>query len=143
MTLFIQEFRRANAASIVAVAGIPGKPRDFFQFGTVFVADYLITQGIQLNSQQVGRAQGFFATSSLDGANLQLLFSLGFTNKEYNGSTLELQGTSVQLAKVREIAVVSGTRKFRFVKGYATLETIQQPSMDYSVRRFNITIRQC
>lgn len=141
MTLFIQEFRAPNATTVAAVAGIPGRPRDLFQFGTVFVADYLVTQGIELNSPQVGRAQGIFATSSLDGANLHLLFSLGFTNKRYNGSTLELQGRSVQLANVREVSVVSGTGYFRFVRGYATLETLPNPSMIYNVRRFNITIR--
>ncbi|TQD79323.1 hypothetical protein C1H46_035160 [Malus baccata] len=60
----------------------------------------------------VGRAQGLTKTSGLDGRNALVLISIVFTNKEYNGSTLEIQGISKQFEEVKELSVVSGTRKF-------------------------------
>ncbi|XP_017432020.1 dirigent protein 19 [Vigna angularis] len=41
----------------------------------------------------------------------------------YSGSSIEIQGVSRQSEKYRELSVVSGTGKFRFVKGYAGFQT--------------------
>ncbi|KAM1411595.1 hypothetical protein ACFXTO_024446 [Malus domestica] len=50
--------------------------------------------------------------------------SLAFTNGQYNGSNLELQGINRQFERVKEVSVVSGTASFRYAKGYATFETV-------------------
>ncbi|KAL6135238.1 hypothetical protein ACLB2K_067466 [Fragaria x ananassa] len=67
-----------------------------------------------------------------------------FTNKEYNGSTLEIQGNSILREPVRELSVVSGTGKFWFARGYAMCETAETYSVDsligYAVVRFNVTV---
>ncbi|XP_027062981.1 pterocarpan synthase 1-like [Coffea arabica] len=124
MSIFFQDSMMGPNATIVAVAGIPGKPRDFFQFGTVFVTDDPITTSIERNSPEIGRGQGMYVTCSLDGKNTYVLVFVVFSNPEYGGSTLELQGRSIQLAPVREVSIVSGTGKFRFARGYATFETV-------------------
>lgn len=143
MTVFLQEFTAGPNATAAAVAGIPGRPRNSFEFGTVIVADATLTQGISINSPTVGRGQGIYVTSSRDGNNTHDLFSFIFTNQRYNGSTLEFQGRSIQRAQVRELSVVSGTKMFRFARGYATFETVlQTPSINYMVVRCNITIRE-
>jgi len=49
--------------------------------------------------------------------------SVVFTNLQYNGSSIEVEGVGRQREKFREVFVVSGTGKFRFVKGYAVFET--------------------
>ncbi|XP_027062961.1 dirigent protein 11-like [Coffea arabica] len=100
MTVFIQEFTAGPNATVAAVAGIPDRPGNAFQSGTVFVADATIIEGISINSPQIGPSQGIYATSSLDGANSHGLFSFSFTNKRYNGSTLEFQGRSIQRARI-------------------------------------------
>ena len=51
--------------------------------------DDKVTVAIERNSSQVGRLQGIYVNSELDGTDLHLLVSLVFTNKAYNGSTLK------------------------------------------------------
>ncbi len=79
--------------------------------------------------------------SALDGLSALIVFSVRFTNKEYNGSTIEIQGNSILMEPVRELSVVSGTGKFRFARGYATCETyfVDTPA-GYGVVRLNITV---
>ncbi|KAL3509803.1 hypothetical protein ACH5RR_029204 [Cinchona calisaya] len=141
MSMFFQDFAAGPNATVAAVAGIPGKPRRFLEFGSVFVTDDPITEGIELLSPQIARGQGIYVTSSLDGSNTHVLISIAFTNQKYNGSTLEIQGRSVQQANVREVSIVSGTGKFRFARGYATFETVfLDLSIARSVLRCNITV---
>ncbi|KAK7342091.1 hypothetical protein VNO80_25034 [Phaseolus coccineus] len=78
---------------------------------------------IGLNGKVCGRAQGMLVLSALDGPNPFVALSVVFTNLQYNGSSIEIQGVSRQCEKFREVSVVSGTGKFRFVKGYAVFET--------------------
>ncbi|XP_008342113.1 dirigent protein 1-like [Malus domestica] len=83
-----------------------------------------ISTGVDRNSASVGRVQGSSMTSGLDGRNALVLLSIVFTDKKHNGSTLEIQGTSKQFEEIRELSVVSGSGKFRFVRGYTTFETV-------------------
>ncbi|KAA8526519.1 hypothetical protein F0562_008278 [Nyssa sinensis] len=120
MSLYFQDYATGPNATAITVTGIPGRVWSYSSFGTIFVTDDPITESINKNSPEIARGQGIYVTSSLDGANTLVLLSIVFTNREYNGSTLEIQGRSVQLASVRELLVVSGTEKFRFARGFAT-----------------------
>jgi len=60
--------------------------------------------------------------SACDGTNVFVALSVVFTNFQYNGSNIEIQGISCQREKFREVYVVPETGKFRF-KGYAVFET--------------------
>lgn len=142
MSLFFQDFSAGPNISEVPVAGIAGKLWRFDQFGTVIVTDDRLTAAPSLKSATVGRAQGLVVTSAQDGRNAHVLLSIVFTNKKYNGSTLEIQGTSRQFEPVREVSVVSGTGKFRFARGYATFETyfVVSPNA-YSIIRCNVTVQ--
>ncbi|BBG99983.1 hypothetical protein Prudu_009864 [Prunus dulcis] len=110
----------------------------------VYVTDDPLTAGPEPNSASIGRGQGIAVVAALNGRNALVLLSLVFTNQEYNGSTLELQGNSKQFEQVTEVAVVSGIGKFRFARGYATLKHIwwslplPTPSSD-ATSRCNIT----
>ncbi|KAA8526521.1 hypothetical protein F0562_008276 [Nyssa sinensis] len=162
MTLYLQDRSTGPNATVVPITGIPGQLWSSSNFGTVLCSDNPITEGLDEHSAQIGRApvisddpitesidknsaeiargQGIYVTSSLDGANTLVLLSIVFTNREYNGSTLEIQGRSIQLASVREVSVISGTGKFRFARGYATFETVYlDTSIGYSVIRCNVT----
>ncbi|KAF2284938.1 hypothetical protein GH714_032700 [Hevea brasiliensis] len=123
MTMYFHGFSSGPNATVVAVAGITGKHWSFTQFGTVLVTDDPITLTPDIRSAPVGRAQGMYATAGLDGINSQVMMSIVFANRVYGGSTLEIQGTSKQFDKVRELSVVSGTGRFRYARGYVTFET--------------------
>lgn len=143
MSLFFQDFAGGPNATVTPVAGIPGKKWGFLEFGTVYVTDDPITVGMKRDSPEIARGQGIYVTSSLDGGSSHVSVSIAFTAKDdvRHGSTLELQGRSLQLENVREVSVVSGTGKFRFARGYATFETVYyEHSTLYSVIRCNITI---
>ncbi|XP_034209922.1 dirigent protein 2-like [Prunus dulcis] len=130
-----------NATSL-PVAGIAGKLWTFTQIGIVYVTDDPLTAGPEPNSASIGRGQGIAVVAALNGRNALVLLSLVFTNQEYNGSTLELQGNSKQFEQVTEVAVVSGIGRFRFARGYATFETnLLDPATSYSVERCNVTVQ--
>nr|GMC81634.1 dirigent protein 22-like [Ipomoea batatas] len=95
----------------------------FFEFGSLFVTDDPITEEFDSGSAVVARGQGLYVTSALDGKIAHVVISVVFTGGEFSGSTLQIQGASPQLEKVREVAVVGGTGIFRFAPGYATFET--------------------
>ncbi|KAK4846233.1 hypothetical protein QYF36_014677 [Acer negundo] len=98
------------------------KPWSAVEFGTIS----RLTVTSDPNSAQLGRAQGIFVNSAEDSNDpvLQyLIFSVAFTNKELNGSTLEIQGTDKLFERKTEVSVVSGTGKFRLARGFAVIET--------------------
>lgn len=126
--------------TVNAVAGVPHKRWWILEFGTVFVSDDKLTEEYVWDSTEVGRAQGLYVNSQVDGKSLHLLLSLVFTNKEFNGSTLEIQGAD-KFIKYREVSVVSGTGKFRLARGFATLENVNLDiPLLYAIVRWNVTV---
>lgn len=143
MTLYFQDQYGGKNASVLQILPTSDDHHQlgFTKFGAIFCTDDLITKGFDLNSDAVARGQGVYVTSALDGSNTHVLVSIVFNNGEYKGSTLEVQGSSAQFEKVREVAVVGGTGKFRFGKGYATLETIHiDIPAQLAVIQCNITV---
>ncbi|MBA0785577.1 hypothetical protein Gotri_025411 [Gossypium trilobum] len=142
MTVYLHDYAGGPNATFLPMVGFPGKLWSLTQFGTLFVSDDLITQGPELTSPMLGRGQGIYMPMSLDGVNAYVSFSLVFTNKAYNGSTIQVQGNSNQLLAVSEYGVVSGTGKFRYATGYITFETLSfDPSTFYSLIRANVSVR--
>ena len=142
LTLFVQDFSSGPNATKIPVAGIAGKLWTSTQFGTIYVGDLIVTETPNLNSTRVGRVQGIFVTTSFDGLSVYVSFSILFTNRAYNGSTLEIAGAVNQFAAVREYAVTGGTGKFRFARGYATTETLFYDRLrSRQVLRANVTVR--
>ncbi|KAG8364595.1 hypothetical protein BUALT_Bualt18G0013600 [Buddleja alternifolia] len=141
MTVYFQDFSGGPKATVIEITGQPDGLLSFTKFGAMFCTDDPVTEGFDENSAQIARAQGLYVTSALDGSNTHVLISIVFTNDEYKGSTLEIQGSSAQFERVREVAVVSGTGKFRFARGYATFETIYYDhTLHYAVIQCNVTV---
>ncbi|KAH7861188.1 hypothetical protein Vadar_022818 [Vaccinium darrowii] len=141
LTLYIHEFSGGPNATAAIVTGIPGKVWSYPSFGTIFLIDDPITTGLDMNSPEIARGQGIYVTSSLDGGKAHATVSVVFSDKKYNGSTLEIQGNSVQSSKIAEYAVVGGTGKFRFATGFVTLEVLfYDPTTFYSVSRCNFIV---
>ncbi|XP_027062969.1 dirigent protein 2-like [Coffea arabica] len=146
ITVYLQVFTGGPNTTSVAVAGAPGMPRTPSNFGTIIVNDAKMTQGISNNSPTIGRAQGIYIASSRDGSSSQGIFSLLFSNFQYNGSTLEFQGPGYNLqvgGTAREIPIVGGTQTFRLARGYGFFQTVlQNPAQNKTVIRGDITVIQ-
>ena len=79
-------------------------------------------------------------TNPANGLDFLMVFTLIFHNIEYRGSTLEIQGTNRFDHPLSEYAVVGGTGKFRFARGYAVGST-EYTSGENAVLKFNATFR--
>ncbi|XP_077252027.1 dirigent protein 2-like [Tasmannia lanceolata] len=91
MVFYLQDWVTGENATAIAVVGANGMNSNGLNFGTVTAINDVVTEGVDRKSNQVGRANGIYVNSALDGTDFHLLFSIVFTNK-YNGSTLEIQG---------------------------------------------------
>ncbi|KAJ8767407.1 hypothetical protein K2173_017451 [Erythroxylum novogranatense] len=123
LVVYVHDHFTGPDASAITVAGKKGPNFEILHFGTIAVVDDPVTEGPTLESKEIGRAQGAYINSQLDGKGLYLVFSLVFTEGKFKGSTLEIQGSDIFSTKEREFGVVSGTGFFRFVKGYGLMQT--------------------
>ncbi|KAK7404896.1 hypothetical protein VNO78_05939 [Psophocarpus tetragonolobus] len=143
LTFYLQDTAKGGNATVTPVIGLSGRDWTYDQFGTIFAMDDPVLMGPNPLSEVVGRAQGMMIVSAHDGANVNAMFSIVFTNMQYSGSSLEIQGVSRQRESYKELSVVSGTGRFRFARGYAAFETtFYDPETAHSVIRFTITLRQ-
>ncbi|GMH10283.1 hypothetical protein Nepgr_012124 [Nepenthes gracilis] len=92
-------------------------------FGMVSIIDDPITEGPELSSKLVGRAQGFYASASQEQIGLLMAMNFAFIEGKYNGSTITVLGRNTVFSKVREMPVIGGTGAFRFARGYVEART--------------------
>ncbi|KAF3443450.1 hypothetical protein FNV43_RR13132 [Rhamnella rubrinervis] len=109
IVFYMHDLSTGHNITAHAIAGVPQSKWWTLGFGTAFACDDKLTGAYHWKSNQIGRAQGIYVNSALDGSDAHLLMSLVFTNKEFNGSTLEIQGADRFYQKYREVSVVSGT----------------------------------
>ncbi|KAF8410741.1 hypothetical protein HHK36_003294 [Tetracentron sinense] len=141
MVFYMHDYETGTNISAIPVAGNPLKKWFILEFGTIIAIDDAATVAFERNSTEIGRLQGMYVNSAKDGTDLHWLVSLVFTNKAYNGSTLEIQGANREFQKYREVSVVSGTGLFRFARGYATLETVLLDLDNLNaIVRWNLTV---
>ncbi|XP_027926509.1 dirigent protein 9-like [Vigna unguiculata] len=99
-------------------------------FGSVTVIDDQLTEGHELDSAVIGRAQGFYLASSLDGTSQTILLTImvhgGEHDQHHEGleDSISLFGIHRTASTESEIAVIGGTGKYENAKGYASLETL-------------------
>ncbi|XVE51984.1 hypothetical protein DITRI_Ditri02bG0083500 [Diplodiscus trichospermus] len=142
MTVYFHDYSSGDPNSTdLPVVGFAGKRWSFTDFGTLAVADDQMTEGPEPTSAIVGRGQGISVAISLDGINTYVSLSLVFTSEAYNGSTIQVLGNSNQFKGVREYSVVSGTGKFRYARGYVTVETFSfDNATSYALLRVNVSV---
>ncbi|XP_020110364.1 dirigent protein 21-like [Ananas comosus] len=103
----------------VALSSVPG-----VNFGNLIAIDDALTEGPELSSKPIGRAQGFYMSTAFQEASL--LVSVNFVlaaDGPYNGSVVSVQGRDPIAAPVRELSVVGGTGQFRMARGYVLWKT--------------------
>ncbi|KAF3786390.1 Dirigent protein 25 [Nymphaea thermarum] len=100
-----------------------GATLEKLEFGTITVIDDQLTQGDELGSPVVGKAQGFYVASSEDGSSQTLAFTALL---ESGGFADSLSFFGVHRTAVSEsyIAVIGGTGKYVNAKGHASIRTL-------------------
>jgi Dirigent-like protein len=116
-----------SGSSPTAVQVITGptklKGAGLFGFGSMFMIDDLLTEGPNITSSTIGRAQGFYAFAGLSGTELLFSANIVLTGGAYNGSTITVFGRDNFADSVRELPVIGGSGKFRMVRGYMLIKT--------------------
>ncbi|ERN13404.1 hypothetical protein AMTRI_Chr09g41510 [Amborella trichopoda] len=110
-------------------------------FGEVVIADDPLTEGPELTSKWIGKAQGLYAFSSQSEFSLFMALNLAFTDGEFNGSTLTVIGRNPVQEKVRELSIVGGTGAFRLASGYVLIQTFFLDTTTLNaVVHYNVTV---
>ncbi|XP_042480267.1 dirigent protein 19-like [Macadamia integrifolia] len=92
-------------------------------FGLMYMIDDPLTEGPEMRSKLLGRAQGFYASASQQEVGLLMAMNFAFMEGKYNGSTITILGRNAVLSAVREMPVIGGSGLFRFARGYAQVKT--------------------
>lgn len=82
-----------------------------------------LTEGHELGSGLVGKAQGFYVSSSIDGSSQTMAFTAMFESGRYVDS-LSFFGVHWGAKSESQLAIMGGTGKYVNAKGYATVKTI-------------------
>ncbi|MQL89591.1 hypothetical protein Taro_022186 [Colocasia esculenta] len=112
---------RNPTAVPVAQAAVTNTSRT--SFGMVVMIDDPLTEGPEMSTNLVGRAQGMYASASQEELGLMMAMNFAFTEGKYNGSTITILGRNTVFSKVREMPVIGGSGLFRFATGYCQART--------------------
>lgn len=99
-----------------------GQTLQQLMFGTMTVFDDEITEGHELGSGLVGKAQGFYIASSEDGTSQTMAFTVMFTHGGYADS-LTFFGVHRTAVSESHLAIMGGTGIYVNAKGFATVKT--------------------
>ncbi|KAG2730122.1 hypothetical protein I3760_01G278500 [Carya illinoinensis] len=92
-------------------------------FGTMTVFDDELTEGHELRSGLVGKAQGFYVVCSEDGTTQTMAFTVMFESGSYADS-LSFFGIHRTAVSESQLAIMGGTGKYVNAKGFATVKTL-------------------
>ncbi|KAH7560415.1 hypothetical protein ACOSP7_017497 [Xanthoceras sorbifolium] len=106
-----------------AIQVVPPVANSSTAFGLMRMIDNPLTQGPELSSKLIGRAQGFYASASQQDIGLLMAMNFAFLEGKYNGSTITVLGRNTVFSQVREMPVIGGTGAFRFARGYVQVRT--------------------
>ena len=102
---------------------LAGSSLQKLMFGTMTVIDDELTEGHELGSGSVGKAQGFYVASSEDGTSQTMAFTAMFQSGSYADS-LSFFGVHRTAVSESQLAIMGGTGKYVNAKGFATVKTI-------------------
>ncbi|VVB02705.1 unnamed protein product [Arabis nemorensis] len=119
----------SNSLPFVTAGNLPpGAALQHLMFGTITVVDDELTESHELGSAVIGRAQGFYLASSLDGTSQTLSLTVLLHGEHDHHDTLDdaisFFGVHRTASHASQIAVIGGTGKFEHAKGYAIVETL-------------------
>ncbi|KAE8669231.1 Dirigent protein 9 [Hibiscus syriacus] len=118
----------SGSQPFVTAGNLPPGTLQRLMFGTITVIDDELTEAHELGSTVLGRAQGFYLASSLDGNSQTIALTVMLHGGEHGHTeiedTISFFGVHRTVSPESQIAVVGGTGKYEHAKGYATVETL-------------------
>lgn len=115
-----------NNQAFVTAGQLPaGVTLQQLMFGSVTVVDNELTEGHELGSAVLGKAQGFYLASSSDGSSHTLALTTMFHGHDHEvDDTISFFGVHRTASPISHIVVIGGTGIYENAKGYATVETL-------------------
>lgn len=92
-------------------------------FGAIQMIDNPLTEGPDVKSRLIGRAQGFYGSAGQEDVSLLMSTNFAFCEGKNNGSTITVMGRNEVFTEVREMPVIGGSGLFRFGRGYVQAST--------------------
>ncbi|CAN4104547.1 unnamed protein product [Withania somnifera] len=92
-------------------------------FGTITVIDDYLTSSPELGTQNLGKAQGIYVSSSADGTTQMMAFTAMMEGGEY-GDSLNFFGVFRIGSTMSRISVTGGTGKFKNACGFAEIRSL-------------------
>ncbi|XP_022764559.1 dirigent protein 9-like [Durio zibethinus] len=118
-----------NNQPFVTAGQLPPGSLQRLMFGSITVIDDELTEAHELGSAVLGKAQGFYLASSLDGTSQTIALTVLLHGSEHGHEledTISFFGVHRTVSLESQIAVVGGTGKYENARGYATVETLHQ-----------------
>ncbi|XP_020209642.1 dirigent protein 25 [Cajanus cajan] len=91
-------------------------------FGTMSVFDDELTEGEEMGSGLVGKAQGFYIASAVDGTSQLMAFTAKFQDNAYADSLCFFGVHRTQVSQ-SQLAIIGGTGRYLNAQGYAIIKT--------------------
>ncbi|CAD5319778.1 unnamed protein product [Arabidopsis thaliana] len=99
-----------------------GSALQMLMFGTMTVIDDELTEGHELGSGLLGKAQGYYVASAIDGTSQTMAFTAMFESGGYEDS-ISFFGVLRTAVSESHIGVMGGTGKYVNARGFAILKT--------------------
>ncbi|XP_071732861.1 dirigent protein 24-like [Rutidosis leptorrhynchoides] len=117
-----------NNLPFVSAGQLPaGITLEQLMFGSITVIDNELTEGHELGTGVLGRGQGFYLSSSLDGSSHTFALTTLFHGSDHEvDDSISFFGVHRTASEISHIAVIGGTGKYEEAKGYATIESLPQ-----------------
>lgn len=99
-----------------------GSALQMLMFGTMTVIDDELTEGHELGSGLLGKAQGYYVASAVDGTSQTMAFTAMFEHGGYEDS-ISFFGVHRTAASESHLGVMGGTGKYVNARGFAIVKT--------------------
>ncbi|CAN8247375.1 unnamed protein product [Cochlearia groenlandica] len=99
-----------------------GSALQMLMFGTMTVIDDELTEGHELGSGLLGKAQGYYVASAVDGTSQTMAFTAMFESGGYEDS-ISFFGVHRTAASESHLGVMGGTGKYVNARGFAVVKT--------------------
>ncbi|KAF8046573.1 hypothetical protein N665_3607s0002 [Sinapis alba] len=99
-----------------------GSALQMLMFGTMTVIDDELTEGHELGSGLLGKAQGYYVASAVDGTSQTMAFTAMFESGGYEDS-ISFFGVHRTAVSESHLGVMGGTGKYVNARGFAIVKT--------------------
>lgn len=138
MHFYFHDIVGGDNPTAVRVAEAPTTNSSATLFGALVILDDPLTEGPEITSKLLGRAQGIYGAAGQKEGVVVMGFSMVFTDEKFNGSSLVVFSRNPFTVPVREFSIVGGTGLFRFARGFIQAKTYSFNN-DGAVVEYNVT----